>query len=220
MKNISILFYTLLFFALLPGNGYAAGGKTKYLHGYFLDSAQHKMEGLIAFDGTDCENFLFKKQLGEKAVSINAAKCSQFKMGDHLYQTIDHIDFVVFIRKRPLTRAFAEVLDTGKVKLYRVTLSLSSRDKVHKISSSAVELSGSDGSGLSGYLSKVRNFYFVKRDTEEKYTRLESRNSKFKHQLKTYLEDRPDVLAALKSNKDYTYNNIEEIIHTYNSPAH
>ncbi|ASW74575.1 hypothetical protein IQ37_04145 [Chryseobacterium piperi] len=221
MKILSLFFCLILFYSFLPHTykGHVFGDKNKYLHGYFIDSAQHKVEGLISFNESDCENFLFKKELGEKPVSINVAKCSSFKMGDNRFQTIENINFVVFMRKRVINRAFAKILDTGNVKLYKVTLALSSRDKVHKISSSVADLSGSEGSSLSGYLKKVRTFYFVKRDKEKMYVRLESKKSKFINQLKTYLADSPVVLAALKSNKDFTYNNIEEIIHIYNNTS-
>lgn len=189
----------------------------KYTAGYYIDSTQHKIEGLIAFDGTDCENFLFKKQLGEKTLRINVTKCPQFHMGDHAYVAIGQVDFVTIIRKRHITKAFAELLESGNVKLYKINLALSGMDAAHKTAAVVTELSDNTAGGsMSGYFTKKRVYYYVKRDNEPQYTMIQHRKSKFKTQMEAYLKDKPEIVAQLDKNKDYNFNNIELIVHAYN----
>lgn len=218
LENIEMkkLIYLLLLIAVLPVVAKAAA-KEKFLKGYYIDSLKNKVEGLIAFDGSDCQNFSFKKQLGEKSTVINVTKCSGFGIGPRVFEVIDDIDFVTLVRKRPITKAFAELIETGSVKLYKMSLELSSMDKTHKISSLALQTSGSsETGGLSSYLTKDRIYYYLKRTGENKYLRVETRKSKFKKQLQDYLKDRPEIAAKIAKNKDYSYNNIELIVHAYN----
>ena len=207
--------YLILLLIIFPfDNTHAAD---KYTAGYYIDSTQHKVEGLIAFDGTDCENFLFKKQLGEKTLKINVSKCPQFHMGDHEYVAIGQVDFVTIIRKRHINKAFAELLESGNVKLYKIGLALSGMDSAHKAATAVTELSDNTAGGsMSGYLTKKRVYYYVKRDNETQYALVEHRKSKFKAQMKTYLKDKPEIVAQLDKNKDYNFNNIELIVHAYN----
>jgi hypothetical protein len=210
--------YIILLFVIFSSNKSHATDKGKYVQGYYLDSALNKVEGLISFDGTDCENFFFKKELGDKAAKINVAQCSRFVISDHQYVTISQIDFVTLVRKRHINKAFAELLEPGNVKLYRISLSLSSMDRAHKVTTAVTELSDNTAGGnMSGYLTKNRVYYYVKRDSEDKYTRIQSRKSKFKTQMTEYLKDKPEIVSQLKNNKDYSFNNIEVIIHNYNS---
>ena len=206
----------LILFILPTFKGHAANGG-KYVQGYYLDSTQHKIEGLISFDGTDCESFLFKKDLGDKTVKVNVNQCSKFGIGEHQYEAISQIDFVTIVRKRHINKAFAELLESGNVKLYKISLALSSMDATHRVATVVTEISdNSAGGSMSGYFKKARIYYYVRRDGEDKYTRVQSRKSKFKAQMEDYLKDKPEVVAQLKSNKDYNFNNIEVIIHTYN----
>lgn len=208
---------TYLVLLLIIFSSYSARAADKYTAGYYIDSTQHKVEGLIAFDGTDCENFLFKKQLGDKTLRINVAKCPQFHMGDHEYVAIGQVDFVTIIRKRHINKAFAELLESGNVKLYMIGLALSRMDAVHKAAAVATELSdNAAGGNMSGYFTKKRIYYYVKRDIETQYTLVEHRKSKFKRQMGAYLKDKPEVVAQLNKNKDYDFNNIELIVHAYN----
>ncbi|QNK63883.1 hypothetical protein H7F33_05145 [Pedobacter sp. PAMC26386] len=215
MKCKKTFLYLMLLLIYLPFSGWA-GNIEKYQQGYYLDSVQHKIEGLIAFDGSSCQYFFFKKKLGDKETKVNVAQCSRFDIGEHVFERIDHIDFVTMVRKRPIDSAFAELLENGTVKLYKISLELSKMDGAHKMSSTAAQLSGTDGGGLSGYLTKTRVYYYMKRDNETKYTRVESRKSKFKPQMEAYLKDKADVIAQLKNNKDYSYNNLELILKDYN----
>ncbi|MDN5288930.1 MAG: hypothetical protein JWR38_5204 [Mucilaginibacter sp.] len=210
------IYIVLLLVIFLAYKSHAAD-RGKFAQGYYLDSTQHKIEGLICFDGTDCESFLFKKDLGEKAVKINVNQCSKFGIGEHQYETISQIDFVTIIRKRHISKAFAELLESGNVKLYKIGLALSSMDAAHKVTTTVTELSDNTAGGnMSGYLRKARVYYYVRRDGEDKYTRVESRKSKFKAQMEDYLKDKPEIVALLKNNKNYNFNNIEVIIHSYN----
>jgi hypothetical protein len=209
--------YIILLVAIFSSYKSHAADGGKYVQGYYLDSALHKIEGLISFDGTDCENFFFKKELGDKATKINVAQCSRFVISDHQYVTISQIDFVTLVRKRHINKAFAELLEPGNVKLYKISLSLSSVDRAHKVTAVVTEISdNTSGGSMSGYLTKSRIYYYVKRDSEDKYTRVEKRKSKFKAQMVDYLRDKPEIVAQLKSNKDYNFNNIEVVIKTYN----
>ena len=215
LKSMKTSIYIVLL--LIIFSSYNTHAADKYTPGYYIDSTQHKVEGLISFDGTDCENFLFKKQLGEKTLKINVSKCPQFHMGDHEYIAIGQVDFVTIIRKRHINKAFAELLESGNVKLYKIGLALSGMDGTHKVATAVTELSDNTAGGsMSGYLTKKRVYYYVKRDNETQYTLLEHRKSKFKAQMKAYLKDKPEIVAQLDKNKDYNFNNIELIVHAYN----
>ena len=212
MKTPIYLVLLLIIFSL--SNTYAAD---KYAAGYYIDSTQHKVEGLISFDGSDCENFLFKKQLGDKTLKINVTKCPQFDVGGHEYVALSQVDYVVIFRKRHINKAFAELLESGNVKLYMIGLALSRMDSGHKIAAVATEVTdNTKGSDMSGYFTKKRIYYYVKRDNETQYTLVQHRKSKFKKQMESYLKDKPQIVAQLDKNKDYDFNNIELIIHAYN----
>ncbi len=218
MKTSIYLVLLLIIFSF--DNTYAAD---KYTAGYYIDSTQHKVEGLISFDGSDCENFLFKKQLGDKTLKINVAKCPQFEVGGHEYVAISQVDYVVIFRKRHIDKAYAELLESGNVKLYMIGLALSRMDKVHHVAAVATEVAdNTKGSDMSGYFTKKRIYYYVKRDSENKYTLVDHHKGKFKNQMEAYLKDKPEIVAQLDKNKDYNFNNIELIVHAYNenSPVH
>ena len=139
-------------------------------------------------------------------------------MGNHEYVAIGQVDFVTIIRKRHITKAFAELLESGNVKLYKIGLALSGMDSAHKAATAVTELSDNTAGGsMSGYLTKKRVYYYVKRDNETQYALVEHRKSKFKAQMKDYLKDKPEIAAQLDKNKDYNFNNIELIVHAYNA---
>jgi hypothetical protein len=204
----------VLVLLLLPHASSALGHKDKYQQGYYLDSTNQRVEGLISFDDANCLAFLFKKQLGDKEVEITAAICNGFAVAHRTFAAIDNIDYVVWIRKRPLKRAFAEQVEDGQVHLYKLNLELGKIDQVHKITAITAKVAGNEAG--SGYLGKDRIYYFVKRADENNYTRIEKKKSTLQHQLETYLHNDATLVQKINNNKDYSYTNIEAIIHEYN----
>jgi hypothetical protein len=194
-----------------------AGGKDKYEKGYYIDSTHNQVPGFIAFDGSSCYVFLFKKELGDKATMVTVAECSGFQTGNRTFRAIDGNDFVIWVRKRPLKRAFAELVDDGEIQLYKLSLELATMDAVHKVTNKSASVAGGDvGKGVTGYLGKKRIYYFLKKQTTDEYTRIESRKSHFRRQMEEYLANDTALIMKLDKNKDYSYNNIEAVIQEYN----
>lgn len=191
---VTLLFVPLCSFIKTPLDNFRPG---------YYENASGRVEGFIDFQFNSYKKFDFKKELNGKKETITADQCTSFRIdGSSTFKVIENITIKVGFGSESPSKAFAEVVNEGRINLYKVYTQISTPDP--------------RPNSFMEFTSIVEN-YPLEKNNNKQYTLAHPINKrKFEKAMIALVQDRSDIVELIK-NDIYNFKNIEGLVYDYNS---
>jgi hypothetical protein len=169
-------------------------GYANFLQGYYYDTDNNCIDGLIRFEFNQDNFFLFKNTYGDKTQKIKAKEMTGFVVLTDSFAIIRDFEIdSIFSRAKPLRfkEGFSQVLETGEVNLYKHQAVINYR---------------------------IVNTFLLSRNSEglNKYFTIRKRDTNwFAIEVAAYLKDDEELSKAIK-NKEMRFSELRQIVKRYN----
>lgn len=196
-----------------PTNIYGQSKSGKYLDGYYINNLGDTLMGLISIEDDLVEKIYFKRKLDDSITTIGVEHCQAFFLENLKFERLTNITLKGRVISHFHKQIFAKVLEEGRLNLYVLNYTASKKGLIHYLSLasqfSSYQLVGS-------IMDKKHTCYLLRSSNDTTYNQIDHKKKKFKRELMSFVSDDIALINKIRIGGDYSYDNIEAIIHEYN----